>query len=95
MNVQTHLHEHLHPVQWSRSCTGHGAGHGPRGQLLPPQTARLLLFCKLIWDCEALANVQHLQYTTSFHLRMCFIVRYCHSLRQMNKATFRIILWAF
>lgn len=58
--VLTHLHEHLHPVQRGGSCTGHGACHGPRRQLLPPQTGHLLLLCELIWDGEAVTNVQHL-----------------------------------
>lgn len=66
MRVLTHLHEHLHPVQRSRACTGHGARHGPGRQLLPPQTARLLLFCKLIWDGQTLANVQHLRNAALF-----------------------------
>lgn len=71
----THLHEHLHPVQRSRPGAGHGARHGPGGQLLPPQTARLLLFCKLIRDGQTLANVQHLQQAASFHFRMCLLDR--------------------
>lgn len=78
MWVLTHLHEHLHPVQRSRACAGHGARHGPGRQLLPPQTARLLLFCKLIWDGQTLSNVQHLWNAALFHFRMflldCFLV---------------------
>lgn len=59
--VLPHLHEDLHTVQRGGSGAGHGTCHGPRRQLLPPQTSRLLLLCELVRDGEAVTDVQHLR----------------------------------
>lgn len=55
-----HLHEDFHSVQRGGACAGHGARHGARRQLPPPQTGGLLLLRELIRYGEAVTNVQHL-----------------------------------
>lgn len=66
----THLHEDLHSVQRGGSCAGHGSRNGPRHQLLPPQTRCLLLLRELIWDGQAVANIQNLVETHSLSLNL-------------------------
>lgn len=55
-----HLHEDLEAVQRGGACPGHGTCHCTCHQLLPPHASQLLLLRELIWDCQALTNVQDL-----------------------------------
>lgn len=55
-----HLHEDLEAVQRGGACPGHGTCHCTCHQLLPPHVSQLLLLRELIWDCQALTNVQDL-----------------------------------
>ena len=63
-----YLHEDLHPVQRGSSCSGHCTCHGACHQLLPPQAGRLLFLCELIWDGEAVANIQNLEAIQCSHI---------------------------
>ena len=56
----SHLHEDLEAVQRSCACPGYGTSHRARHQLLPPHASQLLLLRELIWDSQALTNIQDL-----------------------------------